>query len=162
MQESCNYHCARELPEVTQSISFRQNSQRSPRYLTDKPHSPTSNYSQSLKILLARAFGLEPRAFRHGFLYRISPLMLLISADVDHKDAIKLTLMEQCLNALKIPLRRDHVGTTASAQNHHTEEHLLSQAVAEIIQSTCRKNKSLCCSLSYWALRKVKSCSSLF
>lgn len=66
--------------------------------------------------------------------------MLLISADADHKDAIKLTLTEQCLNALKILLRRDQVGMTASAQNYHTEEHLLSQAVAEIIQSTCRKN----------------------
>lgn len=142
MQASCDYHCARELPEVTQIISFRQNSQRSsPRYLTDKQHSPTSNYSQFLKILLARAFGLEPRAFRHRFLYKVSSLMLLLSTDADHKDAIKLTIMEQCLNALKISLRKDQAGMTASAQNYHTEEHPLSQAVAEIIQSTCRGKK---------------------
>lgn len=43
---------------------------------------------------------------------------LLLSADADHKDAIKLTLTEQFLkNVLTIPLRRDHVGMTASAQN---------------------------------------------
>ena len=120
MQESSNYHCARELPELIQNISFRENFQRSdPRYLTDKQHSPAANYSQSPKILLVRAFRLEPCAFRHRSLYKVSSLMLLISADADHKDAIKSTLREQFLkNVLKkIPLRRDHVGMTASAQN---------------------------------------------
>lgn len=82
---------------------------------TDKRHSPASNYFQSPKILLVRAFKLEPCAFRQGFLYRVSSLILLISADADHKDAIKLTLTEQFRkNALKIPLGGDQVG---SAQN---------------------------------------------
>lgn len=94
---------ARELPEVTQNISCRQNIQRSnPTYLTDKQYSPASNYSQSPKILLVRAFRLEPCAFRQGFSHKVSSLMLLVSANADCKDAIKLILTELFLKkALK-------------------------------------------------------------
>lgn len=56
-------HSVTELPEVTHSTSFRKNFPRNnPRYLTDRHHHPASNYFQSPKILLCRAFRLKPRA----------------------------------------------------------------------------------------------------
>lgn len=49
-----------------------------PIFLADKKHSPASNYFQSPKILLVRAFRLEPCASRQRFLHEVSSLTLLM------------------------------------------------------------------------------------
>lgn len=63
------------------TLSHAESFQRChPMFLADKNHSPASNHFQSPKILLVRAFRLEPRASRQRFLHEVSsPTLLMLT-----------------------------------------------------------------------------------